>query len=156
MTAKMTKAPQILVLDWAQAKERARAVREAVFVIEQNVPIELEWDEWDGRCEHALALDEKGTPVGTARLLPDGHLGRMAVLASCRGAGIGRALAQALLQRAVERGMPRIVLHAQIHAAGFYRKLGFSEFGEPFDEAGIPHIAMCCDLTPMARDLTPP
>ena len=146
MTVKMNKAPQILVFDWDQARDRARAVREAVFVIEQNVPLELEWDEWDARCEHALALNEKGVPVGTARLLPDGHLGRMAVLASCRGAGIGRALALALMQRARERGMSRIVLHAQIHAAGFYRKLGFSEFGEPFDEAGIPHIAMSQEL----------
>jgi len=146
MSEKMMKIPEIIVLDWDQARDRARAVRESVFVIEQKVPLELEWDEWDARSEHALALDEKGIPVGTARLLPDGHLGRMAVLESFRGAGIGRAMALALLQRARQRGMPRIVLHAQIHASGFYRKLGFSEFGEPFDEAGIPHIAMSQEL----------
>ncbi len=136
----------IQVLDWNHAEARARQVRNAVFIIEQKVPVELEWDEWDLLSEHALALDARAEPIGTARLLPDGHLGRMAVLGPWRGRGIGRALALALLSRARERGMRRIELHAQTHAIGFYRALGFTEFGAPFDEAGIPHIAMALEL----------
>ena len=143
----MTEKPIIQVLDWNQAKARARRVRDAVFIVEQKVPVALEWDAWDARCDHALALDAQSSPVGTARLLPDGHLGRMAVLAEWRGQGVGRALALALLAKARERGMRRIVLHAQTYAAGFYRKLGFEEFGAEFEEAGIAHIAMSLVLS---------
>ncbi len=142
----MTEQALIQVLDWSHAEARARHVRNAVFILEQKVPVELEWDEWDVSSEHALALDATGGAVGTARLLPDGHLGRMAVLGPWRGRGIGRALALALLSRARERGMRRIELHAQTHAIGFYRALGFTEFGAPFDEAGIPYIAMALEL----------
>ena len=147
MDARMTPPAQIQILNWGQAQLFARAVRDAVFIVEQNVPVELEWDEWDARCDHALALDSEGRPIGTARLLPDGHLGRMAVIAGSRHKGIGSALARALLARARERGMTRVVLHAQTHAAGFYRRLGFREFGKTFEEAGIPHITMDLDLT---------
>ena len=138
--------PIVSVFDWTQAQARARKIRDAVFIVEQKVPVELEWDDWDSRSDHALALDGNGNPIGTARLLPDGHLGRMAVLDPWRGKGVGRALVEALLQRARERGLRRIVLHAQTHASGFYRKLGFAEFGAPFEEAGIPHIAMAIEL----------
>jgi len=148
----MPEIPIIQVLDWNQAEARARTVRDAVFVVEQKVPVELEWDEWDARCDHALALDAQSNPVGTARLLPDGHLGRMAVVAEWRGRGVGRALAQALLQKARERGMLRIVLHAQTHATGFYRKLGFEVFGAEFEEAGIAHIAMSLALSEWRND----
>lgn len=142
----MPETPIIQVLDWNQAEPHARQVRDAVFIVEQNVPAALEWDDWDARCDHALALDAQSNPVGTARLLPDGHLGRMAVLKDWRGAGVGRALAQALLDKARERGMRRIVLHAQMYAAGFYRRLGFEEFGVEFEEVGIAHIAMFLTL----------
>ena len=141
----MNRLPLIQVLDWEQAQAASRLVRHAVFIVEQKVPVELEWDDWDARCDHAVALD--GTsPVGTARLLPDGHIGRMAVLAGWRGKGVGRALLLVLLAKARERGMSRIELHAQTHAAGFYRRLGFTEFGAEFEEAGIPHIAMSLGL----------
>lgn len=143
----MPEIPIIQVLDWNQAEARARRVRDAVFIVEQKVPVDLEWDEWDARCDHALALDAQSNPVGTARLLPDGHLGRMAVISEWRGRGVGRALAQALLKKARERGTCRVVLHAQTYAAGFYRKLGFEEFGAEFDEVGIPHIAMSLTLS---------
>lgn len=138
--------PIVLLLDWQQAQANARRVRDAVFIVEQKVPHELEWDEWDALSDHAVALDAQSNPVGTARLLPDGHLGRMAVLAPYRGKGVGRAMAQALLIKAQERGMRRIVLHAQTHAAGFYRKLGFEAFGGEFQEAGIAHVAMALRL----------
>jgi len=143
----MTTPAIIHIVDWKNAASRARKVRDAVFIVEQKVPVDLEWDDWDARSEHALALDENGEPIGTGRLLPDGHLGRMAVLASWRGAGVGRSLALALLQRARDRGMKRVVLHAQKHAADFYLKLGFAAFGEPFEEAGIAHIAMAMDIS---------
>lgn len=142
----MTQPAIIQVVDWSHAEARAREVRNLVFIIEQGVPVELEWDDWDCCSDHVLAMNESGDPIGTARLLPDGHLGRMAVHKAWRGRGLGRAMAQALLQRARERGMQRVVLHAQTHASGFYRKLGFTEFGAPFEEAGIPHIAMAIEL----------
>src|SRR5437867_1232758 len=115
----MPAAFTIRVLDWSEALPLARPVREQVFVEEQRVPRELELDEWDERCEHAVACDSRGDPIGTARLLPDGRIGRMAVLGEWRGRGVGTALLQALLERARTRPMPRVALHAQTHGAGF-------------------------------------
>jgi predicted GNAT family N-acyltransferase len=117
-------------------------VREAVFVVEQGVPPEIERDDWDSRCDHALAIDSAGRVVGTGRLLPDGHIGRMAVLADCRGRGVGGLILAALVARAGERGMRRVVLNAQTHAAPFYARHGFVALGAEFVEAGIPHVAM--------------
>jgi predicted GNAT family N-acyltransferase len=95
-----------------------------------------------------VALDHGGNPIGTARLLPDGRIGRMAVLKEWRGKRVGAALLAAMLERARERAMPRARLHAQIQAAGFYRRFGFSERGEEFLEAGIPHVEMTLELFP--------
>jgi predicted GNAT family N-acyltransferase len=136
----------IRVTIWAEALPLARPVRERVFIDEQRVPQELEWDEWDEASEHAVALDVQGNPIGTARLLPDGRIGRMAVLKEWRGKGVGGALLEAMLGRARVRSMPSALLHAQTHAAGFYRRFGFSERGEEFLEAGIPHVEMGLDL----------
>ena len=138
----------IRVLSWPEALPLARPVREKVFIEEQQVPSELEWDEWDARCEHAVACDAGGCPIGTARLLPDGRIGRMAVLKEWRGRGVGAALLEAMLERARLRSMVRVILHAQIHAAGFYRRFGFSERGGEFLEAGIPHVEMTLELWP--------
>jgi len=129
----------------------ARPVREKVFVEEQGVPRELEWDEWDERCEHAVACDSQGRAIGTARLLPEGRVGRMAVLVEWRRRGVGAALLGALIALARERSMPRVTLHAQTHAAGFYRRFGFSERGGEFSEAGIPHVEMALELSPAER-----
>src|SRR5438105_2506177 len=126
----------IRILGWAEAAPLARPVREEVFVLEQHVPLELEWDDDDARCRHALALDGQRA-IGTARLLPEGRIGRMAVLRPWRGKGVGAALMRALLREASARGMVTIVLHAQTHAAGFYRRFGFSARGGEFLEAGI-------------------
>jgi predicted GNAT family N-acyltransferase len=138
----------VCILSWREAMPRARPVRERVFIEEQKVPHELEWDEWDERCDHALAVDAAGNALGTARLLPDGRIGRMAVLKDWRGQGVGVALMQAMLERARQRSMTSIMLHAQTHAAGFYRRFGFSERGGEFLEAGIPHVEMVLELFP--------
>lgn len=132
----------VRILPWSDARTEAQRIREAVFVTEQGVPREIELDDWDERCEHALAYDASGRPVGTGRLLPDGHIGRMAVLRASRGQGVGGLLLEALIERARERGMRRVALNAQTHAAPFYARCGFVVEGETFMEAGIPHIAM--------------
>ena len=141
----------ISILAWDKALPLARPVRELVFVTEQKVPLELEWDEWDERSDHAVARDAGGQAIGTARLLPDGRIGRMAVLREWRRRGVGAALMEALLQKAREQSMSRVTLHAQTHAAGFYRRFGFSERGGEFWEAGIPHVEMTLELSPPRR-----
>jgi len=138
----------VRIMTWREALPLARPVREKVFIEEQKVPRELEWDEWDGRCDHALACDAGGNPIGTARLLPDGRIGRMAVLKEWRRKGVGGALLLAMLDRSRSRGMTHLVLHAQTQAARFYRRFGFSERGKEFLEAGIPHVEMTLELFP--------
>jgi len=133
---------RIDLLAWSDARAEASAIREAVFVAEQGVPRELELDDVDARCVHALARLEDGRAVGTGRLLPEGHIGRMAVLAEWRGRGVGGALLEGLVEQARTRGMQMIALSAQTHALGFYRRYGFSAEGEVYLEAGIPHQAM--------------
>jgi predicted GNAT family N-acyltransferase len=133
--------PRIQLAPWPAAKAEARRIRFAVFVEEQGVPAEIELDEMDEHCVHALAF-EGSEAVGTGRLLPDGHIGRMAVLKDWRGRGVGAALLQRLIQAARERGDAEVVLSAQVHALGFYRAHGFSTHGEVYEEAGIPHQAM--------------
>ncbi len=127
---------------WADAADRLEGVRYEVFVVEQHVPAELEWDEADAACRHVLALDDHGNPIGTGRLLPDGHIGRMAVLAVHRGKGVGRAILAALVTMAQARGDAEVVLNAQTHAVGFYRRSGFEVTGGEFEDAGIPHVQM--------------
>jgi predicted GNAT family N-acyltransferase len=128
--------------DWTTLSADAKLIRFEVFVQEQNVPAELEMDNMDVVCLHAVAYAEDGTPVGTGRLLPDGHIGRMAVRKPGRGTGIGGALLQALMAQARARGDKAVVLSAQTHAAPFYERHGFSIDGEEFFEAGIAHINM--------------
>jgi predicted GNAT family N-acyltransferase len=130
---------------WHADLDRLRAVREAVFVREQNVPQELEWDEIDPQCDHVLA-EARGEAIGTGRLLPDGHIGRMAVLPAWRGKGVGSAILDELLAMASERGIQRIVLHAQTQARAFYERHGFRTEGEEFLEAGIAHVRMLREL----------
>jgi predicted GNAT family N-acyltransferase len=129
----------VRVLAWSDAQAGASAIREAVFVAEQGVPAEIELDEWDAQCEHALACDGSGRALGTGRLLPDGHIGRMAVLREWRGSGVGGAILEVLIDRARARGMTRVVLHAQTHAERFYSRFGFAVSGAEFMEAGISH-----------------
>ncbi len=135
-------ASTVLVCNWEAARERARAIRYSVFVEEQGVPVELEWDDLDAPSWHALAFADDGTPVATGRLLPDGHIGRMAVLKAARGAGMGARVLDALMAKAAELGYAELILNAQTHAAPFYARVGFEQVGEAFEEAGIPHIEM--------------
>lgn len=137
----------IAIMDWSAARGEAGRIRFAVFVEEQQVPPAIELDEWDARSEHALARSAQGVAIGTGRLLPDGHIGRMAVLAEWRGRGVGAAILAALVERAKARGMPEVVLNAQTHARGFYARQGFAPVGPEFMEAGIPHVAMTRRLT---------
>ncbi len=137
----------VRIVAWPDAEAEAMCVRDAVFVVEQGVPPEIERDEWDQRSDHALAFDRAGRVVGTGRLLPDGHIGRMAVLPEWRGSGIGGRILGALVARAQERGMKRVVLNAQTHAVPFYVRHGFAASGDEFMEAGIPHVTMAREIS---------
>lgn len=132
---------KIELLDWREAQAAAKRIRFEVFVEEQRVPAEIELDEHDAHCVHALAYRD-ARAIGTGRLLPDGHIGRMAVLESERGKGIGKALLRALVDAARRRGDREVLLSAQVHAVGFYRAEGFEPQGPVYEEAGIPHQAM--------------
>jgi predicted GNAT family N-acyltransferase len=127
---------------WRDAERALRFVRHTVFVVEQRVPGTLEWDAMDDRSMHALAVDDRGDPIGCARLLADGHIGRVAVLMPWRGCGVGSALLHVLVEAARARGDARVILNAQVSAMPFYARHGFVARGDAFDEAGIAHRAM--------------
>lgn len=127
---------------WQDDQAALSAVRRLVFILEQRVPEELEWDEADVSALHALAEDDDGHAIGTGRLLSDGHIGRMAVLREWRGHGVGAAILDALIVAARERGLGEAVLNAQTHALGFYERRGFIAEGTEFQDAGIPHRLM--------------
>ena len=133
---------RIRLADWDKDEGTLRAVRHAVFVIEQRVPVQIEWDGIDADCCHAIAEDAAGNAIGCARLLPDGHIGRLAVLAAWRGREVGGALLEWLIALARERGHRRVVLNAQTHALAFYERHGFAPVGDPFVEAAIAHQPM--------------
>ncbi|MBL8470611.1 MAG: GNAT family N-acetyltransferase [Rhodocyclaceae bacterium] len=132
---------RIEILPWAAARDAARAIRSAVFIAEQHVPEELEWDKFDELSWHALAwVDDE--PVATGRLLPDGHIGRMAVQAPWRALGVGAAVFAAIMVVARRNGHRTLLLHSQTRATGFYARFGFVPEGPEFEEAGIPHMLM--------------
>ena len=128
--------------DWATLGLDATAIRFEVFVDEQKVPAEIELDDMDAVCLHAVAYDASGVAIGTGRLLPDGHIGRMAVRQPGRGTGVGGAILTLLMEKARERGDAAVVLNAQTVAAPFYARHGFVQQGEQFEEAGIAHVEM--------------
>lgn len=132
----------ISTTDWAHDAPCLGAVRRTVFIDEQGVPEALEWDAHDATALHLLAMTVEGEPIGCARLLPDGHVGRMAVLPAWRGHGVGQALLAAAIHAARNRGLTTLQLSAQTHAAAFYARAGFIAMGEEYEEAGIPHVAM--------------
>lgn len=134
--------PRLVLGDWAACKADAQEIRYEVFVVEQSVPVEMEWDEMDAVCLHAVAYDSSDRPVATGRLLPDGHIGRMAVRKEARGGGIGGYILCALMEEARKRGDRAVMLNAQTQAEPFYQRFGFAREGDEFMEAGIPHIAM--------------
>jgi predicted GNAT family N-acyltransferase len=136
----------IAVVDWSRHRQELLAIRYTVFVGEQGVPIELEHDENDQRALHLLVTAPDGQPIGTARMLPEGHVGRMAVLPAWRKQGIGTAMLRELIRIAGERGVDKLFLNAQCEAEAFYRRLGFSAEGGIFVDAGIDHRRMSKQL----------
>lgn len=137
---------RVKLVDWAEAEAAIRAIRETVFIVEQGVPKDLEWDGLDPTCAHVLAWNDLGEAVGTARMQANGTIGRMAVLKDWRGRGVGRALLHMLLDLAERQGLSRVTLSAQTHALSFYEQAGFHVVGEPFMDAGIPHRSMVRDM----------
>jgi len=133
--------------DFAADFASIRFVRTTVFIDEQRVPLDLEFDERDALCRHVLAL-ENGAPIGTARLDLDygGKVGRLAVLASRRRGGVGRALMEHLHAIARAHGTTKLWCHAQLTAVSFYERLGYRSIGPEFEEAGIDHVRMELDL----------
>jgi predicted GNAT family N-acyltransferase len=129
------------VTDWTRDGATMDAICRAVFVVEQGVPAELEWDGLVAGCTHVLALMNRD-PVGTGRLLPTGKIGRLAVVAGARRHGIGRCLLRRLVELAREQGLTPVCLHAQVSSASFYEAHGFVAEGAEFDEAGIRHGRM--------------
>ena len=135
---------------WAEMKTMAAALRHEVFVDEQDVPVELELDEFDTQALHAVVINKLGQGVATGRLLQVqthvSKIGRMAVSKPLRGGNLGRKLVEAFIEVARQRGDHEVILHAQCSAEGFYRKLGFKAHGDVFDDAGIDHIEMTLKL----------
>ena len=132
----------VRLVDWADGVDGLRAVRRTVFIEEQAIPEDMEWDEFDTVSRHAIAEDATGRAVGCGRLLPDGHIGRLAVLRDWRGRGVGAALLVHLMDLARSRGHARAILEAQTRAMPFYARHGFAATGDEYLEAGIPHRTM--------------
>lgn len=133
---------RVRLVEWRDAGETLTRIRTAVFVDEQGVPADLEMDGRDGDCAHALAESSAGDAVGTGRLMRDGRIGRMAVLSTWRGRGVGAAILEALMDEARRRGFRETHLHAQAHAKDFYARHGYAVEGDEYLEAGIPHVGM--------------
>ncbi|WP_444930878.1 GNAT family N-acetyltransferase [Microbulbifer sp. SSSA002] len=127
--------------DWNTDRKAIRSIREAVFVQEQQVPADLEWDDQEETSQHFLAYSE-ALPVATGRLTKEGKIGRMAVQKSSRGLGVGAKLLHAICEHARQQNHQHLYLHAQQQAQGFYLRAGFEVEGEVFYEAGIPHVKM--------------
>ena len=130
------------IVNWEDEALTLRALRTEVFIYEQQVPEAMEWDEFDAISTHVLVRNFDGQPVGTARLLPDGHIGRMAVLKEWRNKGYGGAMLQKLLEELSNRHEKKVMLNAQTSAVKFYEKFGFKVSGNEFWEAGILHVRM--------------
>ncbi len=141
---------QVTTGDWETLGVHAGALRTLVFVDEQKVPAELEWDALDATAVHAVAHNRLGQAVGVGRLLQPApglaQIGRMAVHRAVRGSGVGLQLMAALMAAAQRRGDQHVVLHAQRSAEAFYSRVGFKPRGEPFTEAGIAHVEMIAPL----------
>ena len=133
---------RVRLVEWRDAGPLLARVRTLVFVEEQDVPPQIESDGRDAQCVHVLAEDAHGNPVGAGRLMPDGRVGRMAVLREWRGAGVGGAMLVALMEAARQRGLRGTYLHSQSHARAFYERHGYVVEGEEYLEAGIPHVVM--------------
>lgn len=137
---------------WQTDRNALSNIRKLVFIVEQDVPQEEEWDGRDEESWHWIATDQDGRAIGTARLLPEGQIGRMAVLKEWRGTGVGAALLEMAVEKARHLGFEKVFLHAQTHALKFYEKSGFVADGDEFEDAGIPHFNMTRSLTAPEND----
>ncbi len=126
---------------WDQLQQDAKLIRELVFISEQNIPEQDEWDDQDAISQHFVVYDHN-QPIATARLLANNSVGRVAVLKTYRGQGIGRLIMLQIIAYAQAQKRPSLQLSSQVHAISFYEKLGFSIQGDEYDECGIPHIEM--------------
>ncbi|MDX2507141.1 MAG: GNAT family N-acetyltransferase [Gammaproteobacteria bacterium] len=138
--------------DWNTSKTRLKTIREQVFIREQGVPVELEWDDLDKSARHVLAevkLDDEKLAIGTARIIinnDQAHLGRMAVLSAWRGHGIGTKILQTCIDDCLKLGIRQIILNAQVYVIPFYQKSGFEISSKQFMDAGIAHKEMTLSL----------
>ena len=130
-----------IICDYESNIKDISAIRYEVFVDEQNVPVDLEIDGLDGKAKHALAFID-GVPIGTGRILNDGHIGRVAVIKNYRGLGIGKSIMKNLLKWAQDMSLEKVWLSSQWHAHSFYLDFGFVCVDEIYKEAGIDHIKM--------------
>jgi predicted GNAT family N-acyltransferase len=126
---------------WDKLEQDAKFIRKQVFIIEQNIPEEEEWDDQDMISDHFVVYDQD-QPIATARLLQNNSVGRVAVLKAYRGQGIGRMIMLEIIRQAHQQDRKFLQLSSQVHAISFYEKLGFSIQGDAYDECGIPHIKM--------------
>jgi predicted GNAT family N-acyltransferase len=134
----------ITITCWEDARELVQPIRIKVFILEQKVPEDLEWDEYDETAWHAVAKSNHQV-IGTGRLIINqstAKIGRMAIDSEYRGKGIGIEMLKALINKGKEKGAQEFILHAQTHAIAFYAREGFEPYGPIFDEAGIPHVEM--------------
>ncbi len=147
----------VRIANWHTERELIRSVRETVFICEQRVPVELEWDDLDVSCIHFIGAGPAKRPIATARLLPPGAhnahgtVGRMAVLKEWRGKGVGGALLRRIIEEAMKREIQQLALSAQTHAVGFYARFGFRAAGNTYMDAGLPHIGMILPLSDRPR-----
>lgn len=132
----------IVHTSWQEHQADIKHIRHQVFIEEQNVPIELEWEGNDDQFHYVLAVNNKSRAIGTGRIDQAGHIGRMAVLKAWRNHGIGSAILKALLDYAQQQHIPRLILNAQSSAIPFYEKQGFDIISDEFMDAGIPHKTM--------------
>lgn len=126
---------------WDQLQQDAKLIRKLVFISEQNIPEQDEWDDQDAISQHFVVYNQN-QPIATARLLANNSVGRVAVLKAYRGQGIGRLIMLEIIAYAQAQKRPSLQLSSQVHAISFYEKLGFSIQGDEYDECGIPHIEM--------------
>ena len=144
----MTQPFTVSLVSWHDGEPLLKAIRSKVFIQEQGVPEELEWDEHDATCRHALALSHQGDAIGCGRMFSNGHIGRIAVLPNWRGQQVGTAIVEAFLNYASAHDYPQVDVDAQTHAVPFYQRFDFVEQGKEFMDAGLPHIKMLLKLEP--------
>lgn len=142
MTADFT----VHLVTWHDGEPLLRTIREKVFIQEQLVPAELEWDGLDEKCEHVLALASNGNAIGCGRITPDGHIGRIAVLPEWRRQQVGSSILELLVDYARGKHLPQVELNAQVQAIPLYKNAGFHVEGEEFLDANIPHRKMLLQL----------